>query len=82
MVHAEQIQEAKTTIEFTLPLTDDKKTGPTARAATSGELAVALPAMETDGIVLSGTQVLWSCVSTLFFVALLLWAVLKLWMYE
>ncbi|HUN63882.1 MAG TPA: hypothetical protein VMU53_17920 [Candidatus Sulfotelmatobacter sp.] len=82
MVHAEQIQEVKTTIEFTLPLTDDRKMDPAPSAATSGGLAVALPAMETDGIVLSGTQVLWSCVSALSFVALLLWAALKLWMYE
>jgi hypothetical protein len=70
------------TIEFTLPLTDDRKIEAKARAATSGELAVALPTMETDGIILSGTQVLWSCFSALSFVGLVLWAVLKLWVYE
>jgi len=43
------------------------------------ELAVGSP---SDGVILSGTQLLWSCVSALSFVGLLLWAILKLWVYE
>lgn len=82
MVRAEEIQETNQTIEFTLPLPDDRKSEPRARAATNAELVVALPALETDGIILSGTQVLWTCFSALSFVGLLLWAILKLWVYE
>lgn len=81
MVRAEEIPEAKTTVEFMLPLTDTTP-GPTTETATSADLAIGSPILEADGIVLSGTQVLWSCFSALSFVGLLLWAILKLWVYE
>jgi hypothetical protein len=76
MIRAQEIQETKTAIELTLPPTDPR---PRARVA---ELAVSLPVLETDGIILSGSQVLWSCFSALSFMALVLWAILKLWVYE
>lgn len=76
MIRAQEVQEAKTAIELTLPPTD-----PRARTRVA-ELAVRLPALETDGIILSGSQLLWSCFSALSFVALVLWAILKLWVYE
>jgi hypothetical protein len=82
MVRTEEIQAAKSTIEFTLPLIDDRRLEPRAKVSTSAELAATLPAFETNAVILSGTQVLWSCFSALSFVGLLLWAILKLWLSE
>lgn len=76
------IQETHRTVEYTLPLANNAKSGPMATSATATDVAVSLPAIETNGIILSGTQVVWGCFSALSFVGLLLWAILKLWVYE
>ncbi|HTZ46554.1 MAG TPA: hypothetical protein VMH20_03125 [Verrucomicrobiae bacterium] len=75
MIHSEEI-ESDAAIELTLPPINEKHFRTRARVA---ELAVGSP---SDGVILSGTQLLWSCVSALSFVGLLLWAILKLWVYE
>jgi hypothetical protein len=77
MIHSEEI-ESDAAIEVTVPPINEKHFRTRARA-TVAELAVGLP---SDGVILSGTQLLWSCVSALSFVGLLLWAILKLWVYE
>jgi len=75
MIHSEEI-ESNAAIELALPPINNRQFRPRARVA---EMAVSLP---SDGVILSGTQVFWSCLSALSFVAVLLWAILKLWGYE
>lgn len=82
MVRTAEIQDTKTTIEFMLPLTNGIKTERPARAVTIADQPIGVSALETNGIILSGTQVLWSCLSALSFVGVFLWAILKLWLHE
>lgn len=76
------IQETHSPVEYALPLANSATSKAIATTATVMDAAVSLPTMETNGIMLSGTQVVWGCFSALSFVALFLWAILKLWLHE
>jgi hypothetical protein len=78
MVRTEEIQPSNSTMAFTLPLPVAK---PTPALVPNAKVAVHLARLQMDGVVLSGTQLIWGGLSALSFVGVF-WAILKLWLYE
>ena len=78
MIHADEIQDGPGQIQFSMTLVE---TAEMPRDASMG--AAEQPSSGRPGeLTLTGSQVLAGFVSALFTVSLLLWALIKLWLFE